>query len=427
MNGQRRNIPDPFALAEELPSHREEAVRSAPAVGPAKYVLVGLIFGLVFGLPSLALMPGNVASYPRIQRVMEPASPLSWARRAMPEQELARELGITLEALYTTETTLYAYAKWMDRNGGAPAGEPLVRVPVAGATLEVGRAFPWGMLAGMLLGLAMYSRSRAVQRAEQLEEEKLRRESLIAREHARFTEMSRMVRQLNEMQAKLVSAEKLASIGRMSATLAHEIRNPLTIIASSAGMVAEDVPEGSNIREAMDLIRQEIERLNRIITDLLNFARPKPPRIEPHPLNQLMQNWTTTLGEELARRNIALHTRLDPAVGDALLDVDQLYQVLLNVVWNARDALADGSGGRVDVETRLDVVGTVLIVVRDNGPGIPPDVLEQIGEPFYTTKTQGTGLGIALCKQLMEGMGGSFNIESVLEEGAAVSLRLRAA
>ena len=243
------------------------------------------------------------------------------------------------------------------------------------------------------------------------------------RQTIEMEETSKLLRDLSRTQSRLVGAEKLASIGRLSATLAHEIRNPLGIIASSVGMVAEDINPSSPSGQALELVRQEIHRLNKIITDLLNFARPRVPNPMFCDLSDLVRSWMAPHQDTLAGQNIELLAELDPALPEVYVDSDLLYQAFLNIMLNASEALREKPGGRILVTARPEGQDAAVLEIHDSGEGIPPETIPQVFEPFFTTKTAGSGLGLAVVKQAIESQGGSVEIES--EPGWGTSVRLR--
>lgn len=226
-----------------------------------------------------------------------------------------------------------------------------------------------------------------------------------------------------KLQSKLVAAEKFASIGRLSATLAHEIRNPLTIIKSSTEIVEDGLEKGSGSAAALILIRDEINRLDRIISDLLNFARPKAPKLERVWLKNTVRHWFPPVVEELEKERIQLVPQLE-VDGEVLVDPDQLYQVFLNLMWNARDALRGHPNPHIFVKLEDGGDRYLALTVQDTGMGMLPEVLAQVKEPFFTTKASGSGLGIPVSVQLVESMGGKFRLESEVEFGTTVTLLL---
>ncbi|MDK2971895.1 MAG: two-component system, NtrC family, sensor histidine kinase HydH [Candidatus Sumerlaeota bacterium] len=340
------------------------------------------------------------------------------------DKERARELGISLQEMYTYETAVEDY---LARRRGSILG-PLdwgLSFNLWNYTMVFSYRIFLNMAVSAIIAWALYIRARDDAASRVIDGQNRRLKELNTVLERKVEEARRYLRELEAAQSKLVQAQKLASIGRMSATLAHEIRNPLSIMMSAAGIAAEDVPAGSPPAEALDLIRQEIARLDQIITELLNFARPKPPRVDEHDLNALLNAWSFPLEEELEKSNVTLELKLGDDIRQVIADADQLYQVFLNVVWNARDAVQENGGGRVEVSTLDAGEGLVEIVIRDDGPGMDKDMLQQILEPFYTTKTSGSGLGLPVVVQLMEGMGGAVQITSEMERGTTVRLLLR--
>jgi signal transduction histidine kinase len=303
--------------------------------------------------------------------------------------------------------------------------------------LDWGLVFHWGnnalllryniflnMLYAAGLGTVLFLRNRDKTNSRLIDRQNRELSILNRRQAIEVEESSRLLRDLGRAQMRLLSAEKLASIGRLSATLAHEIRNPLGIIASSAGMVAEDLDPASPQGQALELIRQEIQRLNKIISDLLNFARPRPPHPTYHDLNDLVRVWIAPHQDALGEKHVQLLADLEPALPEVFIDSDQLYQAFLNLLLNASEALDEHGGGTIVVTTRTESREVVAIELRDNADGIPPDILAQVFEPFFTTKTTGSGLGLAVVKQTVESMGGMVEMISTRGEGTRVRLRI---
>jgi signal transduction histidine kinase len=293
---------------------------------------------------------------------------------------------------------------------------------------DVAILFNYGIFLNMLYaaGLAsvLFLRNREMTQSKLIDRQNRELSILNERQSLEMKETSRLVRVLSRAQSRLLAAEKLASIGRLSATLAHEIRNPLGIIASSVGMVAEDVNPQSSSGQALDLVRHEIDRLNKIITDLLDFARPQVPNPDYIDVNDLVREWTGPLADEFTEKHVRLLADLDPAPPEVFIDADQLYQAVLNLILNAAEALEEVGGGDINLTTRTESPDIVALEVRDTADGIASEVLQQVFEPFFTTKTSGSGLGLAVVKQTIEAMGGTVNIESTLGKGTTVRLRL---
>jgi two-component system sensor histidine kinase HydH len=207
--------------------------------------------------------------------------------------------------------------------------------------------------------------------------------------------------------------EKLAAIGRLAAGIAHEVRNPLGVIRASAVMVRESFAPGDEAYRACEFIREEIDRLNGLITALLGFARPTEPRLRPVRLDDVVERALGLAADDLGRRGIAVARAADGAPSSVPADPDLLAQVVLGLVTNAAEAL--GESGRIEIRLARDPAG-VALDVADSGPGVPADRASQLFEPFFTTKPTGTGLGLAMAARIVQAHGGS--IETVAGRGA---------
>lgn len=346
-------------------------------------------------------------------------------RLPLDDTERARQLGLELSEMYKYENAVNQLVATEDRVLG-----PLdwgINLSLGEYTVIVNYRIFVNMAISALIAWALYIRARDRAASSVIDDQNKRLRELNVELERKVRESERYLKELQQAQSKLVQAQKLASIGRLSATLAHEIRNPLSIMMSAAGIAAEDVPAGSPPSEAIELIRQEIARLDQIITELLNFARPKPPRLDTQNLTDLVQAWALPLSEELEKGGVHLELDINGTDLPVQADADQLYQVFLNLVWNARDAVQENGGGSIRVSIEDQGEEGIALSIRDDGPGMDKEMLQQIHEPFFTTKTSGSGLGLPVVQQLMEGMGGSVHIESELERGTTVHLHLRPA
>ena len=240
-------------------------------------------------------------------------------------------------------------------------------------------------------------------------------------------ELEAKVDQLEHTQAQLVQSEKLASIGEMSAAVAHGLRNPLASLRAAAQVVRRH-PTSPASTEHLDAIIEEVDRLDRRISHLLSFSRPAPF----HPLRENVSRLIEgALGGfvELAReRRVELQLDLAPVLPAVRIDPMQVEQALVEVVSNALDAMPDGGRLRISASANGSAAESseVLIEVVDTGPGIPEQVLPAVCEPFFTTRQEGTGLGLAIAKRYVEQNGGSLEISS-RPGGTTVRIRLRAA
>jgi two-component system sensor histidine kinase PilS (NtrC family) len=232
--------------------------------------------------------------------------------------------------------------------------------------------------------------------------------------------------EVRRLEAAVLRAERLAAVGRLAAGVAHEIRNPLAAISGSIELLSQSMTAASEStrenRELMGIVMREVERLNRLITDLLAFARPRPPETQ-------RLDVTATLGEMLKvfenDRGMS-GTRVALQAGAAVwidADAGQLRQVMWNLLRNAAEAKP---GEEIAVEVDGDDAW-VRIRVRDRGPGIPVESRARLGEPFFSTKEGGTGLGLATVHRIVEEHRGSVEIDCPREGGTVVTIRLPAA
>jgi two-component system, NtrC family, sensor kinase len=234
-----------------------------------------------------------------------------------------------------------------------------------------------------------------------------------------------MVGNLARIQQELVRSEKLISLGRLSAGVAHEIRNPLN--AMKGAMVHLQQRWGSEplIREYTQLVSEEIDRLNRVVSDFLYFAKQSPPKLEPTDLNAVILGTQRLLAEKAAQAGVEFVNELDSTLDETRLDAHQMEQVFLNLILNAMEAMT--GGGRIVFSTsRQAVNGRALarVVVDDDGAGISEADLPNALDPFFTTKDDGTGLGLPLSLGIVEGHGGTLDLQSRPGQGTRVVITL---
>ena len=238
---------------------------------------------------------------------------------------------------------------------------------------------------------------------------------------------NRMIRNLREIQSELIRSEKLISLGRLSAGVAHEIRNPLNAMKGAIVYLQRRKPGDPLIEEYTQLILEEIERLDLFVTEFLYFAKQSAPKPVLTNLNDLIHNTLTLFDERLRQKTIRVTERLDPALSSVYVDPHQMEQVLLNLVINAIDAMPHG--GVLDVSSLADGVGAkpkAVIRFRDNGVGIPEHQLRNVFDPFYSTKEGGTGLGLPISLGIVESHGGELRIQSVEGQGTEAVIELPA-
>jgi len=239
-------------------------------------------------------------------------------------------------------------------------------------------------------------------------------------------EFNAMAASLGRQRDELRRAERLAAVGRISAQITHEIRNPLNAIGLNAELLVEELEAGAAPAEAKALvaaISREVDRLNGVAEEYLTFARLPRPALGRQDLNEVVGSLLDFLSPELQAAGVEVVRELDPAPLALRADEGQLRAVFLNLVRNSREAMP--AGGRVTVRTRR-AGGAIEAEVADTGGGIPPEVLTRIFEPFYSTKERGTGLGLAFVLQVIKEHGGTVQCDSAPGRGTTFTLRLPA-
>lgn len=238
-----------------------------------------------------------------------------------------------------------------------------------------------------------------------------------------------MVTQIREARAEIEqlhrhqisSAEHLVTLGELAAGLAHEIRNPLAGIAGVFEIIASDLPASSPSREVLDDAREELNNLNRFVSDLLICARPKAPEFTPADINMTAAHAIRLARQQAQGLSGRVHFRRGKGVPLVEHDVSQINQVLLNLLVNATQEIGSDGEVRLDIRHQGD---EVFLSVADTGQGIAPEHLPHIFRPFFTTKGKGTGLGLSLARRVVEAHVGRIDVESTVGMGSKFTLRL---
>ena len=242
-----------------------------------------------------------------------------------------------------------------------------------------------------------------------------------------------MVDRLREANAELQQChyqqmervDRLASVGEMSAGIAHEIKNPLAAISGAISVLYEDFDEGDPRREVVNKVLEQIARLDKAATDLLFFGRPGKPSFEFVDTNDLLNKTMFFVSQHPEAKNVHQNKEFTRNLPPVWVDAKQLQQVFFNIIINAIQAMKDGGTLLMQTDLIEDREKQVVrVMIGDSGPGIKAEVLEKIFTPFFTTKTQGTGLGLAICRQLIEQQGGTIDIKSRVGEGTRVLINL---
>jgi two-component system, NtrC family, sensor kinase len=241
-----------------------------------------------------------------------------------------------------------------------------------------------------------------------------------------FNEMVRQLRESREEierlhRTQMSRAEHLATLGEMAAGLAHEIRNPLAGIAGVMEIVGRDLPADSPAIEVLGEVRHEVGHINKIVSELLEIARPKAPVYHQGNLVAVAEHACLFARDQAAARKVALEVIKDKSLPELEFDRGQIHQVLLNLLLNAVQACGEGGSVRVDF---VSDERTVTASVTDTGKGISPAVLPNIFRPFFTTKGDGTGLGLSLARRIVEDHGGRLEATSELGIGSRFTLNL---
>jgi len=236
-----------------------------------------------------------------------------------------------------------------------------------------------------------------------------------------LTERRRSEAERNRLRDRLMHTERLSALGEMAARIAHEVRNPLVSIGAAAQVIAEELPEGSPVAAEVQAIVRETRRLDAIVTDFLGFARPPKHERRLVDLTAVLRESVDLARPKADGYTLAIHAAVAVL---ARVDPDAIKQVLLNVILNAVEASPTGIPGTIDCEARILDEEWVELSVADRGPGIPASSRTKVFNPFYSTKTRGTGLGLAVSKQIVDEHHGRLRLLSRRGGGTRVVIQL---
>ena len=435
--------------AEPDPQTRAALARLAPLTYPP--LLRGRLGSLQSTLASLRLTaPASERTFlegvqTRVDHVaagveaLESLAPRAWSGSSGPEAQralataqdgLSRELRALRAALDTRIRTVVAEAERRERRGG------VVLIGLSVIAIAVG-----------LLATAFSARSLRpvrtlidgvgrIRRGDYTAQLNIPGDDEISQLGREFDAMTRALEEraqaLSRQQQALVRAERLAAVGRVSAQVAHEVRNPLSSIGLNVELLQDALeparfpsPGGAEeVRSLLQAVTREVDRLTETTERYLRMARSPVPALAAEDLNAIIERVLDFSAGELARAGVRVERDLAPALPRALVDEAQLRQVLLNLVRNAREAMA--GGGTLRVSTTADEAA-VHVWVEDSGPGIPPEAGGKLFDPLFTTKPHGTGLGLALSRQILEAHGGALACERTGPTGTVFHVRVRPA
>lgn len=228
---------------------------------------------------------------------------------------------------------------------------------------------------------------------------------------------------VRDLQGQVVQSEKLATIGKFSTAVAHEINNPLMGIRNALSVLLSESVEDGKKKQYRDLMEQSFGRIETTVRNLLGFARKEEFRMERTDINALVQQSLILCEPRIKKGHVQLKTYFAPSLSFVSADPGLLQRVLLNLILNAVDAMEENEGERLTVTTGASD-GFVKISVQDEGKGIPDEDINKIFEPFYTTKSQGTGLGLSVCQEIVQKHRGRILVHSTVGKGTTVDVLL---
>jgi len=249
--------------------------------------------------------------------------------------------------------------------------------------------------------------------------------SKIINEEGKFVGQVLIIRDLGEvrrLQDEIRRKEKLAAIGDLAAGVAHEIRNPLSSIKGIASYYKSKFEDGSEDMEMAGVMIEEVDRLGRVISELLEFARPAKLNRKPSNMNELLEHSARLVQQEAMAKNVQIQLNLASDSAKADVDPDRLSQCFLNIYLNALQAMENG--GQLTIASSIRNGGSVTIDIKDNGAGISADDLSKIFDPYFTTKPKGTGLGLAIVHKIIEAHQGLVKVRSATGQGTVFSIIL---
>ncbi|KAB2881402.1 response regulator [bacterium] len=256
---------------------------------------------------------------------------------------------------------------------------------------------------------------QAFERFDLLNDNKNLTEELLRKNH----ELEQNIRELKETQDKLLRTEKLAVVGQLTASIGHELRNPLSRIKTAAALMKNEIKDGNKeTAELLKIVDNEVMVSTKIINDLLDFSRERKPSLKPCDLNEIV---TGTLNRLRFPDYIHVEQQLDETIPELYLDDGQIQQILVNLILNSIQSIDDS--GKIYIKTILNKE-FVDLTIKDTGCGIPQSDLDKMFEPLFTTKPKGIGLGMSIVKMLLESHGGTIQVQSRENIGTTITIKL---
>jgi hypothetical protein len=244
-----------------------------------------------------------------------------------------------------------------------------------------------------------------------------------------FRGLNHLIERLNTANVKLIEmhhrelehADRLAATGEMAAGIAHEIKNPIAGVLGALQVFRGETNLDQTHKDIMDEMMVQLERVNHAVNDLLQYARPTPPMMEKIDVRDILEKTASILSQQAKEKNISINKMYGKESLVVPADKKQIQQAFWNVILNAIQAV--DAQGVVTIDAKMDD-NVLLISISDNGKGIPPEQVDQVFKPFFTTKHKGTGLGMTITKRIIEQHQGSLHVKSAVGSGTTVTIRL---
>ena len=245
--------------------------------------------------------------------------------------------------------------------------------------------------------------------------------TLLASQSAIAIENATLHRDEMEARERLRQSEKLAALGKLSAGLAHELRNPLNTVSMLVYAMSQEMDVNGPFNADLQVVQGELRRMTLLIEQFLEFARPKPPHFQRDRLDEIVEETLLLIGPEARTRRVSIYKEIEKDLPRVWVDGTQMKQVYLNLLLNALQAMP--TGGKLTVRIHVSG-GSLLTAITDEGGGILPEVRANLFQPFFTTKSGGTGLGLSISQRILEGHNGQIRLFSQPGIGTTVVVRL---
>ena len=245
--------------------------------------------------------------------------------------------------------------------------------------------------------------------------------TLLANQSAIAIENASLHQDEMEARERLRQSEKFAALGKLSAGLAHELRNPLNTVSMLIYAMSRELSQDQSMSADLQVVQGELRRMSLLIEQFLEFARPRPPHFQRERIEEIMEETLLLIGPEARSRRVMICKAWGKHLPTVWVDGAQIKQVFLNLLLNALQAMPNG--GRITVRIH-ESNGSILIAISDEGSGIPPEIRANLFQPFFTTKHGGTGLGLSISQRIVEGHNGRLRLLSQLGAGTTAIVRL---